>query len=195
MKLAEDTRQQIWGGHDRHANIHRHCKKHDIEIERIALPFGDYCLADNLEEQTTTHMATDPETGERVEKTITKKIPVKGTILADTKQGWLEMGSNLMQDHRRFRDECIRAQEAGCQLVILIEEIPPCGMVELWQSPVFTCSTKYHRAGEPMTRANPANYSKIMKTMTERYGVKFTWCDKHQTGRVLIDILTGKYRI
>lgn len=165
MVLIEDSRQQQWDG-DKHSNIHRYCSRAGIEIMRTALPYGDYCLI-------------DPETGEP-----------DLSISVDTKQGMLEIMGNIMnsRDHVRFKAECVKAQEAGSQLVILIEEIPPLGMVELWQSPL-------NRQGKPFTRANPVLFAKCIKTMTERYGVRFVFCDKRQTGRVLIDILTGKFRI
>lgn len=165
MILVEDSRQRIWDG-DKHSCIHRYCDRAGIEVVRTALPYGDYCLVDE-------------ETGELDMRTV-----------VDSKQDVLEIMGNVMnaRDHQRFRTECIKAQEAGSQLVILIEEIPPCGMVELWTSPV-------NRQGKPFTRANPALFGKCIRTMTERYGVRFAFCDKRQTGRVLIDILTGKYRI
>lgn len=181
MILVEDSRQQVWNG-DKHSNIHRYCKKHGIEVVRTALSFGDYCLLDE-----ETGELPSPET-----QASGGAVP----IYVDTKKDMLEISANLQSSsHRRFRDCCIRAQEAGCQLVILTEETPPCGMVDMWKPPVFAHSTKYHRAGQPMTRANPTLLRKSMETMTEKYGVKFLFCDKAQTGRVLIDILTGKYRI
>lgn len=42
-------------------------------------------------------------------------------ISVDTKAGMGEVYGNLVQDHDRFRAECIRAQEDGTVLFILIE--------------------------------------------------------------------------
>lgn len=163
MILIEDSRQQVWNG-DKHSNIHDYCTRAGIEVMRTALPFGDYCLIDE-------------ETGEP-----------NLSVSVDTKRDMLEILGNVMnaRDHVRFRSECVKAQEAGSQLVILIEEVPPFGMPEMWQSPL-------NRHGKPYTRANPALFAKCCKTMTERYGVKFVFCDKRQTGRVLMGILTGTY--
>lgn len=162
---------------------------------RTALPFGDYCLIENLEDREVTYTGRD-ENGNPEEKTVTKKFPIKGGVFVDTKQDLLEISGNLAShDHRRIRDEMIRAQEAGCQLVFLIEEIPPCGMIDLWVPPVFQSTTRYHRAGQPVTRANPVLLHKMMNTMEQKYGAKFIFCDKSQTGRILISILTGKYRV
>ncbi len=190
MVLIEDSRQQQWAG-DKHSNIHRHCKRAGIEVIRTALPFGDYCLPGAYIEETTTYTTADGE-----ERISSKKTPIKGTIWVDTKRDLIEISGNLQSsDHKRIKAECIRSQDAGCQLVILIEEMPPCGMVDLWVPPVFTHSTKTHRAGQPITRANPVLLRKIMETMTEKYGVKFAFCDRSQTGRILLAILNGEYKV
>lgn len=180
---------------DKHKNIHSHCDSAGIDVIRAALPFGDYCLSENLEDREITYIGKD-ESGNQVEKTAIKKFPIKGGVFVDTKQNLLEISGNLAsRDHRRIRDEMIRAQEAECHLIFLIEEVPPCGMIDLWVPPVFQSTTRYHRAGQPVTRANPVLLHKMMNTMEQKYGAKFAFCDKSQTGRVLIDILTGKYRI
>lgn len=190
MTIVEDSRQQVYAG-DKHGNIRAFCDRSGIQLVRTALPFGDYVLADNIE--TTERIYTD-RTG--VERTSTKVSIKAGSVSVDTKQDVLEIMGNIMhsKDHDRFRRECIKAQEAGCQLVILTEEIPPCGMLELWTPPTFEHTTRYHRAGQPVTRANPALLRKCMDTMTERYGVQFVFCEKSQTGRVLLSLLKGEYR-
>ncbi len=190
MVVAEDTRQQIHAG-DKHANIHRHCKRNGIEVVRLTLPFGDYALMDSLEDRVITYKDANQE-----EHTVIRKVPIQGCggVFVDTKKDFLEIASNLTKEHKRFKAECVKAQEAGCQLVILIEEIPPFGRVDMWESPVFTHSGRNYTAGQPMTRANPALLNKIMDTMHERYGVRFEFCDRSQTGRILLAILTGQYR-
>ena len=42
------------------------------------------------------------------------------SICVDTKESMGEIESNLIHDHERFREECIRAKEAGIKLIILI---------------------------------------------------------------------------
>ena len=45
-----------------------------------------------------------------------------GDISVDTKMDLLELSKDIMSnDHRRFRQECIRAKDMGIQLVILVE--------------------------------------------------------------------------
>lgn len=79
----------------KHRNIHAWCEREGIRIIRQALNVGDYQIAG------------------------------KGDISVDTKQGVLELAGNVFQDHERFRAECIRAQECGIRLIVLIEETCP----------------------------------------------------------------------
>ena len=97
----------------------------------------------------------------------------------------MELSSNVFQEHRRFRDECIRAKDAGIQLIILIEEVLPVGGLRKWKSPIG-------RDGLPLSRINPATLRKAMITMQEEYGVKFRFCDARSTGKVLIEYLKGE---
>ena len=79
----------------------------------------------------------------------------------------------MSSDHRRFRDECIRAQESGIQLYILVEESPPIGKVVLGEVPRWKSSNQFHRYGDPMTRVDPKALRKAMITMMLKYGVQF----------------------
>jgi len=139
----------------KHKNIHAYCDRMGIEIIRQALNVGDYQIAG------------------------------KGDISVDTKQGVLELASNVFQEHDRFRDECLRAQRCGIQLIILIEEALPVGGLRKWKSPIG-------RDGLPLSRINPATLRKAMITMQEEYGVKFRFCDARSTGKVLIEYLKGE---
>ena len=98
----------------------------------------------------------------------------------------------MSRDHRRFKAECIRAMESGIQLIILIEEMPPFGRVDLWEVPIFRNSNKFHRYGDKMTLVNPATLKLAMQTMTDKYGVKFRFCNKKDTPRKVIRYLKGE---
>lgn len=157
MILVEDSRNQI----GKHKNIEAFCKQRGIEIVRQALNVGDYMLA-------------GPEFG-----------GIKGDIAVDTKQNVLELASNCFQEHRRFRDECIRAQKLGIQLIVLVEEALPGGKLQNWRPPLG-------RDGLPLCRFDPAVLKKTMLTMQDKYQVKFRFCDGRSTGNVLIEYLEGK---
>ena len=108
-----------------------------------------------------------------------------GGISVDTKAGVPEIASNCFQEHERFRDECIRARECGIQLYVLIEEVPPGGEVRNWLSPL-------DRSGRQKYKFDPVTLHKVMETMTEKYGVRFRFCDGRSTGKVLMEILKGE---
>lgn len=148
----------------KHKNIHDYCRRNGIEIVRQKLDVGDYAFPD-------------------------------GKVSVDTKFSILELSKDIMSsDHRRFRDECIRAQEAGIRLVILIEEMPPYGKIDLWQIPRWTSSNQFHRYGEPMTRVDPKALRKAMLTMWRKYGVEFEFCTRRQSPARVIKILKGDKR-
>lgn len=115
------------------------------------------------------------------------QIAGKGDISVDTKMGVPELASNLFQEHERFRDECERAQRCGIRLIVLVEEIPPGGALENWRSPLG-------RDGKPKYRFSAETLSKAAKTMSERYGVEFAYCDGRSTGKVLLELLRGGRR-
>ena len=121
----------------KHKNVHLYCQKAGIKIIRQALNVGDYQIAG------------------------------KGDVSVDTKMGVLELAGNVFQEHERFRAECLRAQECGIQLIILVEELLPGGRLDLWRPPIG------------------------MITMQKEYGVKFRFCDGRSTGKQIIEYLEG----
>lgn len=164
--LLEDSRQK----EGKHKNIYLYCKRNGIRIVRKKLDCCDYMLS---------------EDGEN---------PI-GMIGVDTKENMLEICKDIMtNDHRRFRNQCIRAQEAGIRLIILVEEEPPYGKVDLWDVPKYQMSNDYHRFGDPVTRVHPRALRKAMQTMTEKYGVQFRFCDRRHSPKNLIKYLKGEYK-
>ena len=142
----------------KHKNIEAYCKQTGIEIVRTKLLVGDYML-----------------TGEG-----------SGGISVDTKSlGVPELASNCFQEHERFRAECELAQKCGIQLIVLVEDVLPKGLLENWRSPMG-------RDGLPRYKFDPARLKKVMLTMQEKYGVKFRFCDGRSTGAQLIEYLKGE---
>ncbi len=139
----------------KHRNVHLYCQQTGIKIIRQALNVGDYQIAG------------------------------KGDISVDTKMSVLELAGNVFQDHERFRAECLRAQECGIQLIILVEELLPGGRLDRWRPPIGW-------NGRPVARFDPAILRKAMITMQQEYGVKFRFCDGRSTGKVLIEYLEGR---
>ena len=147
-----------------HKNVYAYCKRMGIEIKRECLSVGDYMFTD-------------------------------GKVSVDTKQDILELSHNIMSsDHRRFKAECIRALSLGISLVVLIEEIPPYGRLDMWEVPRFQSSGRYHRYGDPMTLVDPVALRKACITMQQKYGVRFRFCTRRQSPARIIKYLKGELK-
>lgn len=104
-------------------------------------------------------------------------------LVVDRKQHLGEICSNVCQQHERFRAELIRAQEAGIKLIILCEHggnIKTIEDVYFWDNP----RKKYSKGALDGQRL-----FKMMRTMTQKYGVEWQFCTKQQTGRRIAEIL------
>lgn len=122
------------------------------------------------------------------------------SICIDTKKDLMEVAQNCFQDHERFRNEMIRAKENSIKLYILIndEYIFNINGVHLFKLPRYK-STQYkringvsvvvHKRGETMAKFKPDVLEKTMKTMEEKYGVKFVFCKKIDTHKKILDLL------
>jgi hypothetical protein len=109
-------------------------------------------------------------------------------LVVDRKKDLQEIAGNVCQQHERFRTELIRAQEAGIQIVILCEhggQIRSLEDVFFWDNPRRRTS-KGAISGQRLF--------KILSTMKEKYGIRFEFCDKRQTGRRIVEILTNDKR-
>ena len=113
-------------------------------------------------------------------------------ICVDLKQNVLELASNVFQEHERFRDECIRAKDSGIQLIVLTQEVLPYGRLDMWRSPLYEHTNKWHHRGQPISRIDPARLRKALYTMQEEYSTKFRFCHPDDTGQRLIEYLKGE---
>lgn len=137
----------------KHELKHEHFADMGVNLVRNALPVGDYCLPP--------------------------------TVSVDTKANMDEIATNIgtASDHKRFKAECIRAQEQGTHLYVLVENddgIRTVDDVAAWQNPRRFISPKCIN-GERLCRA--------MKTMQERYGVTFVFCKPEQAAAYIRKIL------
>lgn len=109
------------------------------------------------------------------------------TICIDTKQDLLELSSNICgKQHPRFRNECIRAAENGIKLIVLVEEDLNIDNLADWKSPVRKLGKL---KGQPFTQIKGETLAKAMRTMTEKYGVDFLFCNKADSGAKIIELL------
>ena len=142
-------------------------KEQGINVVRSKLYVGDYALLHNMK------------------------------VIVDRKKDMLEIGGNICdkEEHQRFKQELIKAQENGIKLIILIEDenIYNTFGVRFYKSPVYKSNGYkngvFHRRGEPMSKINFAALSKAMETMEEKYGCKFMFAKKENYGKKVLEIL------
>lgn len=157
----------------KHKNIHIFAEQNGIRIVRTKLVVGDYSL------------------------------PTTQEVCVDTKYGLQEVYSNLVQDHERFRRECVLAQELGIRLVVLVEEpgIEDIDHVKEWHNPRYErymMLKEAHKHGRylgtklpPKAPLTSLRLQVMMRTMTEKYGVEWQFCRKSETGLRICEILMG----
>lgn len=157
----------------KHRNIHDFCDQNGIRIVRTKLVCGDYTL------------------------------PTDQSICIDTKYGLQEVYGNLVQDHERFRRECIRAKELGIRLIVLVEQdgVEDISHVHEWKNPRcerYMFLKEAHERGRymgtklpPKAPIDSERLQTMMQTMTEKYGVEWQFCRKSKTGLRICEILTG----
>ena len=116
-------------------------------------------------------------------------------LIIDRKQNLSELCSNVCQQHERFRAELVRAQENEIQLVILCEHgkgVKSLEDVIWWDNPRSVKRIKgadgRWRNVETKAMQGDVLY-KILCTMQRKYGVRFLFCDKKETGRRIVEIL------
>ena len=105
------------------------------------------------------------------------------TISVDTKANMDEIAQNIGSDHQRFKRECIAARDAGCQLIILVENtegISSVKDVHKWINPDLIYRPRAI-TGERLQKA--------MITMSERYGVRFEFCRPEESAKRIIELL------
>ena len=116
-------------------------------------------------------------------------------LIIDRKQNLSELCSNVCQDHDRFRRELILAQKNEIQLVFLVEHgkgIENLKDVIWWDNPRRFKRIK-NKSGiweDVETKAMQGEVLyKILCTQERKYGCRFLFCDKKDTGKEIIRIL------
>lgn len=108
-------------------------------------------------------------------------------VSVDTKAGLEEIAQNIggsEEEHARFRRELKLARACGCVLYVLIENedgVEKLEDVRTWINPRLNVSPKAI-TGERLEKA--------MRTMADRYGVRWAFCRPDEAAGVIKDILT-----
>ena len=195
MKIGVDT-NQFSGSHA--ASNHRNHKalfEAGHGITPLPIPYGDYI-------QITPEIERIIES--RGTKLTKKALMGHIRVSVDRKNSIDEICSNICgQQHRRFRDECIRALEDGARFYVLIENdemIKDLEGVKRWSNPRLH---RYNKIKMYQERGNCLRYSlpakpptsnmtlfKAMSTMSKTYGVVFVFCSPHEASRRIVELLT-----
>lgn len=151
-------------------------ERHGIEVVRRKLDFGDYAL----------------------------DVP-NPKVSIDTKQDVEEIAGNIhgRREHERFKRELARAEDAGCRLVCLIENlhgIETVRMVDAWENRVCVCCI-FRRSCDPRGKGlcrvrkggkkpiQGPQLSKAMETMEGRYNVEWDFCSPVMAGERIVQII------
>ena len=120
-------------------------------------------------------------------------------LIIDRKQNLQELCGNVCQQHERFKRELLKAIEAGIQLVILVEHGPEINCLEdvwFWKNP------RKHEVSWRVVNGKKEKYVvsakavdgnqlyKSLCTIRNRYNVRFEFCEKKDTGKRILEILS-----
>lgn len=111
-----------------------------------------------------------------------------GSVTAvDTKANVEEIAQNIGgKEHARFREECKLAKKLGGQLIVLVENEHGYRCVDDVVGWINPNCRKTSRSIEGPRLAT------AMKTMAERYGVRFEFCSPEEAGKRILQLLEAK---
>lgn len=107
-------------------------------------------------------------------------------LVIDRKQNLLELCGNVCQQHKRFKAELERANEYGIKLIVLCEHgrgIKSLQDVMAWVNP---------RLKESPLAVSGERLFRILTAMSNKHGVEFLFCTKQETGKRIVEILSGQ---
>lgn len=160
--------------YSKHDLKHKWFEEHGIEVRRTKLWVGDYTL------------------------------PTDQRVCVDSKYGIAELIADICgPQHDRFRAECIRAQESGIQLIILVENKPErIGKTQEWNPMIFTVE-ELHKWRNPrlfIWERGKQKYPKATRgitlqkaciTMQKKYGCEVLFCTPEESAKTIVELLSG----
>ena len=167
MLVQADTREKKkeW------ERIEKQFQSAGVDYFRSKLYIGDYCNVDNPR------------------------------LVIDRKKDLLEWAGNVTQDHKRFHDELVRAVAKGFKIIILCEHgkgIQSLEDIIFWENPRLKKYEWVMENGHPVKKqkypkaTKGTSLYKCLKTIQDRYGVEFEFCDKGETGFKILELLERK---
>lgn len=165
----------------------------DIQIDSREKPRAIKMILEEFERQGVNHFVSKLPVGDYISLDNAR-------LAIDRKQDLQELCGNVCQQHERFKRELIRAKEAGIKLVILVEHGPDIQTLEdvyFWQNPRRHEVRWRYRDGKrekyviSEKAVDGTQLYRSMCTIRDRYGVQFEFCEKQDTGKRIIEILSG----
>lgn len=126
-------------------------------------------------------------------------------LIIDRKQDIQELVGNIntTKEHERFRNELLRARKAGIKLIILIEHGEDIKSIEdvyffyqppqerwRWVTREICGEKKKVREKYIQNAIDGKKIYKSMCTIRDRYGVRFEFCSKNETGQKIMELLS-----
>lgn len=193
MAVIEDKGQQA----KKHEIKHKWFAENGVELTQAPLPVGDYILL--------TDSVADVIRRKEKRGVDLKKLDFLGSykVSVDTKRDMQEIVGNICgPQHERFRDECILAQNNGIKLYVLVENedgVKSLDDVPMWKNPrariqkwITTPSGQRRKVLKYPKATDGTTLAKAMKTMTEKYGVEFLFCEPKEAGKKIVELLTSE---
>lgn len=119
-------------------------------------------------------------------------------LIIDRKKDLQELIGNVTQQHERFQAELVRAQKAGINLIILCEhgaDITELTDVYFWHNPRLDMTRWITQDGKPRKikkypkATKGESLYKSLCTIRDKYGVRFEFCTKQETGQRIMELL------
>lgn len=197
MKIGVDKNQKQKGSHAKSNGYnHRMMERAGHELIDLPLQFGDYCeVTDEMQE-------TIDRRGGKLKKA---DLAADIKIAVDRKNSIDEICGNVCSTakaHERFRDEVILAQKHGCKFYVLIEDekVTSLDDLEHWQNPrekkyfyykaLMAQGKKLRMILPKQPPASGKKLAKALRTMEEKYGVKFVFCKPRDAAERIVELLT-----
>lgn len=151
-------------------------------------------LIEDTRQQTGKHDAKNEWWGSEGVSIVRSKLAfgdyaLPPVVSVDTKKDIAELAMDIDQQHDRFRAECVGARDAGCKLVILVENVD--GVSNLVDLANWVESREqFAKRRNAVRRISGARIAKACSTMSRKYGVTFEFCHPGDAAKRVIEILT-----
>lgn len=197
MKIAVD-KNQFSGSHGKSNSIkHKQMENMGAILVPIPLPFGDYCkITDEIQSVIDSK-----------KKICKKDLEAVIPLSIDTKKDLQELYGNVCAQHERFKRELLKPINNQSKLVILCEHGDDVKCLEdvyffyqpemerfRWVTRNINGRTIRMRERYMQKEIKGISLFRSLCTIRDRYNVQFEFCDKKDTGKRIMEILSDGQR-